>query len=459
MGLSHIQWKMDLKKNMAMRTIRGLFQQSPQERTITMSKTNVRKPSSQIKLFINPAMLENGFDLEILMQELQIEMQSLATSAGTALLMMFLNAEIKTMLGAVRHQGEKLYPWGAQAGYFCIGGQKVSIERPRVRRGREKGKEVIPNTYTKFQDSSERSTRVMREALARVSCRKYPEAIEKVREGYGISKSVVSRDLVRETTAELERLCARSLADFDLAVLMIDGIELDGTAFIAALGVDQAGNKRMMGFRDGATENSAVCIGLMNDLRDRGLRMERPFLAVLDGSKALTKALRDVAGELVVIQRCQIHKIRNVQSYLPKAYHGPIAVKMRAAYAMTAYDDARRALRKVLTELERINPTAARSLEEGLEETLTLHRLRAPDYLRSKLSTTNSIESSYSRSRDVMRNVKRWTNHGQKQRWMATALLQAEKSFHRLQGYRDLPKLCDALLLYQTEQQRVKSAA
>jgi transposase-like protein len=424
-----------------------------------MSRTNVRKPSSQIKLFINPALLKDGFDIEMLMEELKIETQALATSAGSALLMMFLSSEIDTMRESAARNGEALYHWGTQTGYFSVGGQKVSVERPRVRRGRGKGKEVIPTTYSRFQDPGERPRRVMKEALAHVSCRKYPEAIETLREGYGISKSVVSRDLVRETSRALENLCARSLKDFDLAVLMIDGVELDGTVFVAALGIDQNGYKRILGFHDGATENSEVCIRLIEDLRERGLQLDHPFLAVLDGSKALSKALRNVAGDHVIVQRCLAHKIRNIQSYLPKEYQGPISVKLRAAYAMTDYAAARRALKAVEKELERINPSAAHSLQEGLEETLTLHRLGVPEYLRTKLSTTNSIESSYSRSRDVMRNVKRWTNHGQKQRWMATALLQAEKSFHRLQGYRDLPKLRDSLLLYQTEQRRMKNAA
>ena len=189
-----------------------------------MSRTNVRKPSSQIKLFVDPALLKDGYDIDLLMQELQIEANALATSAGAALLMMFLSSEIEMLRSTAALTGGPLYPWGTQPGYLCVGGQKVSVERPRIRRGRGKGKEVIPTTYTRFQDPGERPRRVMKEALAHVSCRKYPEAIETVREGYGISKSVVSRDLVRETSAELERLCARPLGDFDLAVLLIDGV-------------------------------------------------------------------------------------------------------------------------------------------------------------------------------------------------------------------------------------------
>ena len=225
------------------------------------------------------------------------------------------------------------------------------------------------------------------------------------------------------------------------------------------MGIDQNGQKRMLGFHDGATENSEVCVRLIEDLLERGLRLDHPFLAVLDGSKALSKALRNVANDHVVVQRCLAHKIRNIQSYLPKEYHGSIEVKLRAAYAMTTYTDARRALLAVQRELERVNPSAAHSLEEGMEETLTLHRLGVPDYLRTKLSTTNSIESSFSRSRDVMRNVKRWTNHGQKQRWLATALLQAEKSFHRLQGYRDLPQLREVLFADQARRRQATNAA
>jgi len=440
-------------------TIRGLLSHSPQERITAMSKNNVKKFAPQINLFLNPDLIKDGYVIETLLAELQIEANAMTTGTGVALMQLLLKAEVQLMVGDKYNRDEKLYPWGTQPGFLCVGGQKVAIERPRVRQGRGKKKEVIPTSYTKFQDPSERSKRVMREAMVHVSCRNYPGAIEEVRTGYGISKSVVSRDLVRETEAELDRLCTRSLSDFELAVLLIDGIELDGSMFIAAMGVDFSGKKQYLGFLDGATESSDVCKRMLEDLRERGLCMDHLFLAVLDGSKALSKAIRDIAGQQVIIQRCHVHKIRNVKSHLPEKFHAHFGRKIKAAYAMNDYQDARNALVAIIKELVRLNTSAARSLEEGLEETLTLHLLQLPDSLRKHFSSSNIIESSYAHSRDTMRNVKRWTTHSQKCRWVATALLQAEKGFRRIRGHRDMPIIRDAFLQYQSRRKELKQAA
>lgn len=424
-----------------------------------MSTRNVMKSNPQVKLFLDPALLHNGFEIEALLNEMRIEMNAIAVSAGTVLLLQLLEAEVAQMVGDRYSRDGDFYTWGKQKGYLYVGGQKVGIERPRIRSGGPQSKEVIPSTYTRFQDRSERAIRVFREALASVSCRKYPEAIEKVRAGYGVSKSVVSRELVAATAAQLDALCARSLADFDLAVLMIDGIDLAGTMFIAALGIDHAGNKRILGFLDGATENSTVCIRMLEDLCDRGLRLDHPFLAVLDGSKALAKAVRAVGGQHVVIQRCQVHKIRNVLSHLPNTYHVHFDRKIRVAYGMTAYSEAKKALEAIVRELRNISMSAARSLEEGLEETLTVHRLCLPESLRKSFSSTNIIESAYSRSRHVMRNVKRWKSTMHKSRWIATALLQTEKSFRRIKGHLDMPVLKAALAANQFHKSEAKVAA
>ena len=266
-----------------------------------MSTRNVMKSNPQVKLFLDPALLNNVFEIEALLNEMRIEMNAIAVSAGTVLLLQLLEAEVSQLVGGRYSRDGDLYTWGKQKGYLYVGGQKVGIERPRVRTGGPQSKEVIPSTYTQFQDRSERAIRVFREALASVSCRKYSEAIEKVRAGYGVSKSVVSREIVAATAAQLDALYARSLEDFDLAVLMIDGIDLAGTMFIAALGIDHAGNKRILGFLDGATENSTVCIRMLEDFCERGLRLDHPFLVVPDGSEALAKAVRSVGGPHVVI--------------------------------------------------------------------------------------------------------------------------------------------------------------
>jgi putative transposase len=435
------------KKNTAMSTIRGLIlHKKPHERIIAMSKHNVMKSPSQFKLFLDLSALPQGLEIETLIAELQLELGRLASHTGTILVQMLMEAEVARLVGKRYSRDGERYRWGSQPGFVELGGQKVHVQRPRVRERLSSGTREVPlKSYLKFQQSGDRAIRAFEAFLAQVSTRDYPAAIESMRAGYGISKSVVSREVVAATTAELDRFRSRSLVDFDLCVLLIDGIELDETVFIAALGVDREGRKRFLGFLEGATENSVVCKAMLEDLISRGLRLDQPFLAVLDGAKALSKAVRDISGDCAIIQRCQEHKRRNVLSYLPPHLQDHFNRKLRAAYGLASYDDARRALLAIIRELERISEAAARSLQEGLEETLTVQRLQLSAALRTHFRTTNSIESAYARTRKIMKNVKRWSSSRQKNRWIATALLKAEKGFRRLSGHADMPNLTAAL--------------
>lgn len=410
-----------------------------------MNKSKVVRQNDQFKLFLDPALLEEGFDVTRLIQEMQLELRALGVSAGTVLMQKLIEAEAKHLVGERYGRESEYYTWGKQCGYVVSGGQKVRIEHPRVRRGRGKGKEVPLQSYRRFQDDDARTQAVFSRMLANVSCRNYPKAVETMQAGYGISKSVVSREVVEATGKELDALCHRRLDAIELAVLIIDGIALDDSVFIAALGVDTQGVKHLLGFVEGATETAEVCIALLDNLRDRGLPMNRPVLAILDGAKGLSTAVRRSFGKWAHIQRCQEHKIRNVKSHLPKKYHEQIDHKLRAAYGMKLYDDAHDALKSLGRELEYLNDSAARSLGEGLEETLTIHRLGLPEVLRRSFATTNILESGYSRSRSTMHNVKRWRNSQHKARWIATALLEAERSFRRIKGYRSMSVLVSAL--------------
>lgn len=428
------------------------------------SKKKVRKENDQIKLMLDPGLLAKGFDINDLIRELGLEMKALGLSAGTLLVQKLLEAEVSELTGRrYGREEEKCYVWGKQDGYVVLGGQKVHIEHKRIRRGRRgKGKEVVPESYGKFQRDDDRTRRVFANLLASVSCRQYGKAIEMVQEGYGVSKSVVSREMIQATKEELSKLCDRRLDAIDLVVLVIDGIEVGGTVFISALGVDSQGVKHLLGFTAGATENTEVCVELLENLRERGLKMgDRPVLAILDGSKALHKAVREYFGKKnVLIHRCHEHKIRNVKSHLPKKYHAEIDRKLRAAYKMKEHGEAMAALQSVLHYLEQRNEDAARSLAEGMEETLTIHKLGLPDVLRKSLSSTNMIESMYSRHRHHVRNVKMWKNEGQKKRWTATALLSAERSFRKLKGYKSMSVLVAALdaTLAASEDQRMQAA-
>jgi transposase-like protein len=407
-----------------------------------MNNHKVRSQQEQSKLFLDPGLLEKGFNIEDLIQELKLEVHALGVSAGAVLMKALIEAEVKTLVGERYNRQSEYYRWSKQKGYVVVGGQKVPMVRPRVR---SKEGEVPLQSYKRFQQKTDRTQAVFGRMLASVSCRDYPKAIETLQEGYGISKSVIGREMLRATSEQLDTLCHRDLSGIDLAVLVVDGIALQESIFVAALGIDRQGVKHFLGMVEGATENAEVCVALLENLKERKLTMDCAVLAVVDGSKALHAALKRFFGRLVVLQRCQEHKIRNVQSYLPKKYHQDIRRKLHAAYSMNDYTDARNALLAVARELERMNEDAAASLREGLEETLTLHRLRLPGLLRRSFASTNILESAFSRSRHVMRNVTRWRNSCQKARWVATALLHAERSFRRIKGYRLMPMLINAL--------------
>ena len=237
----------------------------------------------------------------------------------------------------------------------------------------------------------------------------------------------------------------RRLEDLRLFAVMLDGIHVGEYTIVAALGFAEDGTKHMLGLWQGATENATLCKALLTDLRDRGLRTDRRTLFILDGSKALQKGVTDVFGDHAEIQRCQQHKRENVKAYLPKSCHGIITQKLRVAWGLTSYSEAKRALLQTADYLEGISHSAANSLREGLEETLTLHRLQTSPVLRRIFSTTNSIESCFSRSRDLLRNVKSWKNEDMACRWAGAVFLQAEEKFRKVRGYRDLPALVASL--------------
>jgi transposase-like protein len=281
--------------------------------------------------------------------------------------------------------------------------------------------------------------------VAGVAMRAYGRAIDAVCDGYGIERSSVSRHWKVASAEQLRQFLERPLGELDLVALMIDGIEFHGYLLVVALGIDAAGRKHVLGLWPGATENAGVCKALLADLVQRGLNTERKYLVVLDGSKALAKAVRATFGEQAEIQRCQVHKERNVLEHLPPEHQGRIRQRLRAAWKLRSHADAQAALERVVAELEALSPSAAASLREGLEETLTLHRLGVPPPLRSTLRSTNPIESCFATTRKHCRNVKRWRSQEMVQRWVGTMLLEVERRFNRVRGHRELPFLVAAL--------------
>lgn len=374
------------------------------------------------------------------------EVERLTGQAGLLIMKAVMDAEVESLAGTKgRHDPQRTATrWTAQQGYVVLAGKKVKVTRPRLRD--MEGHEVALRSYERFQSPPRRQAGICRKLIAGLSTRKYEQAIDDFTDGYGISKSAVSRELVLATRGSLQTLCERRLdALGPLAALLIDGTPLHGECVVVALGVDLQGKKHILGLVQGATENSTVVQHLLDDLIERGLDASQPMLIVLDGSKALRKAVRKTFADGSPVQRCQLHKRRNVQELLPEDYRRSADQRIRTAYAMKDFAQARTQLEKTVEWLEGINPSAAESLREGLEETLTLHRLGLPDELRKSFQSTNLIESALSVADDVAGRVKQWRSGDMRLRWTAAGLLAAEKQFRRVRGYKLMPKLLTAL--------------
>src|SRR6201998_1019733 len=377
--------------------------------------------------------------------EMQAQVEELTRQAGVQMLRAILENEVTHRVGPPHRPNPTggCVRWGKQSGYVVFGGQKIPLQRPRVRT--REGQEVELESYGQLQQDGKLQRAVQERMVAGLSTRNYRRAVESVLDGYGIEKSSVSRQFVEASSNQLRVLCERRLDDLNLVVLMIDGIHFGGQVLVVALGIAEGGEKHVLGVWQGATENTTVVRGLLEDLVDRGLNLRQRYLLVIDESKARRAGVERVFGEQVEVQRCQIHKRRNVKEYLPENCQRDYDRRMRNAYAMNNYADAKAALEKIFRQLERINPSAARSLEEGLEETLTVHRLGIGGVLRRKLATTNPIESCLSTVQRVARNVKRWREGDQPLRWTATGLLEAEKKFRRIKGYQEILVLKERL--------------
>jgi len=250
---------------------------------------------------------------------------------------------------------------------------------------------------------------------------------------------------VEASRLKLEQVMKRSLEQISLAVMMIDSTIFKGQHLIVAIGIDRLGNKLLLGLRQGSTENATVVGELLGELVERGIRLQEPRLYVVDGSKAIRRAILNYAGDAAFIQRCQVHKIRNVTEHLPEEQRPAVKFRMRAAYQMNEAADAKLALLRLHDELLQANPSAAASLAEGLEETLTTLQLRLPRRLNRSLSSTNGIESSFSVVERICDQVTRWQGSDHRLRWVASALLFVESRWNKLQGYRHMPVLINAM--------------
>ena len=334
--------------------------------------------------------------------------------------------------------------WTSQRGSIYLADQKIPIQVPRVR-DRLRNQEVPLQIYERLQQPRALDTGLLHKVLGGLSTREYERCAEAVPEAFGLSASTVSRRFKRASARKLRELTERRLEGYDLVALLLDGKTFAEDEMVTAVGVTITGEKVLLGFVQTATENRKVSAAFLRELVERGLRIDVGLLVVTDGAKGLHAAVREVFGTAAVLQRCQWHKRENVLEYLPERHRATIRRKLQAAYEQPTYEAAKRALGKVRAELVLLNASAVASLDEGLDETLTLHRLGVFRELGTSLKTTNAIESIHARVESRTAKVDHWKNSEQKQRWLATALLDLEPRLRRIRNYRALPLLRQAL--------------
>jgi putative transposase len=376
----------------------------------------------------------------------------LALAAGTGLQVMaaMFDEDVARLCGpGGKHNAERGgYRHGTGAGSVTLGGRRLPVTRPRVRAADGSGELHLPS-YDLFSSTEILGQLALEKMLAGLSSRRYGYGLEPAgsqveQAAAATSKSAVSRRFVAATETALAELMSRRLDDLDLVALMVDGVHFGEHTCIVALGIGIDGVKHPLALEEGSTENATLVTGLITGLRGRGLDVARPVLAVIDGSKALAKAVKDVFDKPLV-HRCQQHKIRNVRDRLPEKLRTVAEKRMREAYHASSAVEAEGLLTALARELDRAHPGAAASLREGLAETLTILRLGVPPSLARTLHSTNPIESMIEICREHSKNVKRWRNGQMALRWCAAGMLEADHQFRRVNGHLHLPKLRAAL--------------
>jgi putative transposase len=411
------------------------------------------KKSSQIQSVdaSAPAIPER---VSVAMAEIAENMQegllALAVGAGLQVMQALMEADVTELAGPKgRHDGARTaVRHGRERGSVTLGGRRVPVTRPRVRAADGSG-ELPVASYELFTSTEILGKLAMEKMLAGLSTRRYAVGLEPVGQqvaetSCATSKSAVSRRFVAMTETALAELLAADLSGLDLVALMIDGVHFAESCCVVALGIGIDGVKHPLALVEGSTENATLVTDLLVDLRGRGLDMTCPMLVGIDGSKALRKAVLDVLDH-PVIQRCQLHKVRNVKDHLPQRLRPSVGRKMIDAYHASSALQAEAALLALAKELDRTHPGAAASLREGLDETLTVLRLNVAPTLARTLRSTNCIESMISVCREHAGNVKRWRDGQMALRWCAAGMVEAGKQFRRVNGHLHLPTLRAAL--------------
>ena len=370
---------------------------------------------------------------------------ALSVQVGLEVLRQMLAVDVTALAGAKgRHNPDRsAYRHGTETTRVVMGGQKVSVKRPRVRS--KEGSELQLPTLSVFQNEDPLNRVLLQRLLCGVSTRKYSRTLdESLEDAACVSKSEASRRFAAAMEARMDEFFKRRI-EGSFPAMMIDGLELGKMTIIAAMGIDSEGRKRILGLAEGGSENSEVVKALLADMVERGLDASEPRLYILDGGEALHKAVKDTFGKKAVIQRCQVHKKRNVLSYLPESEQANVSLAMTTAYREFEYVKAKASLELLADNLAYRYPKAADSLREGLEETLTAHRLKLPGLLRQTLSSTNAMESANSGCMGIIRRVCNFKNGAMTLRYAAAGFLEAERGFRRIKGYKQIPILQNAL--------------
>ena len=370
---------------------------------------------------------------------------ALSVQVGLEVLRQMLAVDVTALAGAKgRHNPDRsAYRHGTETTRVVMGGQKVSVKRPRVRS--KEGSELQLPTLSVFQNEDPLNRVLLQRLLCGVSTRKYSRTLdESLEDAACVSKSEASRRFAAAMEARMDEFFKRRI-EGSFPAMMVDGLELGKMTIIAAMGIDSEGRKRILGLAEGGSENSEVVKALLADMVERGLDASEPRLYILDGGKALHKAVKDTFGKKAVIQRCQVHKKRNVLSYLPESEQANVSLAMTTAYREFEYVKAKASLELLADNLAYRYPKAADSLREGLEETLTAHRLKLPGLLRQTLSSTNAMESANSGCMGIIRRVCNFKNGAMTLRYAAAGFLEAERGFRRIKGYKQIPILQNAL--------------
>lgn len=365
---------------------------------------------------------------------------SFCTAVGIQALMTMMDQDVEAVAGPKgKHDPNRTaYRHGSQTTTIPMGTQRLAIERPRVR-SVVTGQELPIPSYEAFANDDQLIEAALNRMLYGLSSRDYARGIDDysdVANTSGTSKSSISRRFIEASEAEAKKVLSRRFENIQIPVLLIDGVVLGDYTAIVTMGITKDGEKLLMGVRIGSTESAKVCQDLLADLIDRGLEHQDGILAVIDGSKALRKALKTVFGNQVMIQRCQVHKMRNVLDYLPNYKRSWVKRKLQQAWRSETAEEAKRKLQSLANSLQVEHPDAAASLREGLEETITILRMDIPGQLQKSLRSTNAIESGFSMAAKNVRNVKNWKNGTMVQRWVSAAMLDAERRAHRIEGYR-----------------------